>query len=413
MRGLIGALFGGATESKLSSAELERLIVGGSHSGAGALVNWQTALQVTTMLACTRVIAEGIAQVPWKVYQGEAGRVEAKQHPLAEILYRRPNPWQTSFELRETMAFHLVLTGNAFLRKMRVGSARELRSLEPFEPGAMRVAREADGRIHYWFRPLNGSEVELRAEEVWHLRGPSWNSWLGLDATRLAREAIGLAIATEAGHASLHKNGAQVSGMYTVTDKLSPEKFEFLAKWMDRYQEGGDRAGKPFILDSGAKFEKSQMTGVDAQHLETRRYQVEEMCRAMRVMPIMVGQADKTATYASAEQMFLAHVVHTLMPWYERLEQSADVNLLGEEDRRAGFYTKFNPNALMRGAAKDRADFYAKGLGAGGQRPWLTQDDVRGFEDMVPIGGHAAELGTGAMDKPSATSAPDDDEIEE
>ncbi len=99
-------------------------------------------------------------------------------------------------------------------------------------------------------------------------------------------------------------------------------------------------------------------------------------------MPIMVGHSDKTATYASAEQMFLAHVVHSLMPWYQRIEQSADVNLLSEAQRAAGYYTKLNPNALMRGAAKDRAEYYAKGLGSGGAKGWLTQNDVRSYEEL-------------------------------
>ena len=149
------------------------------------------------------------------------------------------------------------------------------------------------------------------------------------------------------------------------------------------------------------------MSGVDAQHIETRKLQVEEMCRAMRVMPIMIGQADKSATYASAEQMFLAHVVHTLMPWYERIEQSADVNLLSDEDRRAGFYTKFNPNALMRGAAADRGEYYSKALGAGGTPAWMTQDEVRGLEERAPMGGTAAALSAGAMNKPAPSATPE------
>jgi phage portal protein BeeE len=109
MKSFFGALFGPAApaEMKMTSRELEQLLRGGVDSRSGAVVNWQTALQVTTMLACTRVIADGIAQVPWKVYQGEAGRVEANDHPLADLLYRRPNPWQTSFEFRETLAFHV------------------------------------------------------------------------------------------------------------------------------------------------------------------------------------------------------------------------------------------------------------------------------------------------------------------
>jgi HK97 family phage portal protein len=417
MRGLLGSLLAppAAGEAKMSSRDLMRLMSRGSMSRSGERVTWERALQVMTMLACTRVLAEGVAQVPWKLHVGGAGRVDQRDHPVYELLYRRPNSWQTSFEFRETLMFHTVLGGNAFQQKMRVGSARRLVALEPFEPGYMRVEQDESRRLRYFHRPEgSGSEREYPAEDVWHVRGPSWNSWLGLDITRLAREAIGLSIATESAHADLHKGGARVSGIYTVENQLTPEKFATLAAWMDQFKAGGAREGETLLLDNGAKFEKTQMTGVDSEHLATRRYQVEEVCRAMRVMPIMVGQADKTATYASAEQMFLAHVVHTLMPWYERLEQSADVNLLTPEERAAGLYTKFNPNALMRGAAKDRGDFYAKALGAGGTPAWMTQDEVRGLEELAPRGGPADELSRGAMN-PAADTAPDnevdDDEL--
>lgn len=141
------------------------------------------------------------------------------------------------------------------------------------------------------------------------------------------------------------------------------------------------------ILDDDAKYTPFGMTGVDAQHLETRKHQIEEICRAFGVMPIMIGHADKTATYASAEQMFLAHVVHTLSPWYERIEQSADAQLLTEEDRAAGFYTKFSPNALMRGAAKDRAEYYKAALGTTQQPGWMTRNEVRALEEMNPVPG--------------------------
>jgi HK97 family phage portal protein len=410
MKGLFGSLFAPRAngEAKLTSADLARLIQRGTMSGSGVHITWDKALQVTTLLACARVLAEGVSQVPWKVHQGVAGSVEVRDHPVYDLIYRQPNPWQSSFEWREQVMFHTVLSGNAFVHKLRVGSERRLASLEPFEPGFMRVERELDGRIRYFHRPEGGSEREIPADEVWHIRGPSWNGWLGLDITRLAREALGLSLATESAHADLHKGGARISGIYTVDNNLTPEKFAQLSAWMDQFKAGGKREGETLLLDNGAKFEKTSMTGVDAQHLETRRYQVEEVCRAMRVMPIMVGQSDKTATYASAEQMFLAHVVHTLMPWYERLEQSADINLLTPQDRADGLYTKFNPNALMRGAAKDRGEFYAKALGAGGTPAWMTQDEVRGLEELAPRGGPADELNRGAMNP--ETGEPGDDE---
>jgi HK97 family phage portal protein len=236
------------------------------------------------------------------------------------------------------------------------------------------------------------------AEDIWHWRGPSWNSWMGLDATRMARDAIGLTMATEQSQAEFHKGGAKVSGLLSMKGTISDERFKFLAAWLDEHAIGGKRSGKPLVLDNEADFRPMQMTGVDAQLIETRKHQIEEVCRAFGVMPIMVGHADKTATYASAEQMFLAHVVHTLSPWYERIEQSADINLLTEPERAAGHYAKFTPNALMRGAAKDRAEFYAKALGAGGHPAWATQNEIRDFEDMDRSDDPAADrLNPGVM----------------
>jgi HK97 family phage portal protein len=401
MAGLFGRMAGGAgsAELKLSSRELEQMLRGGYGSKSGISVNWKTALQAATVLSCCRVIADGNSQVPWKLHRGIGGTSEARDHPLYDLLYRRPNSWQTSYEFRETMSFHVLLAGNAFAWKGLVGSQRELRSLEPIEPGRMRVQREPSGRLRYFERRDGaGDETEHNPDSIWHWKGPSWNSWMGLEAVQLAREAIGLAIAIESQQAETHANGARISGMYSVKEKLGVEKFEQLSAWLARFKQGGDKAGEDIILDQEAKFQSFQMTGVEAQTLESRKHQVEEICRTFRVMPIMVGQADKAATYASAEQMFIAHVVHCLLPWYERICMSADVNLLTERERREGYYTKLHPNALMRGSAKDRAEFYAKALGAGGQAPFMKQDEVRGLEELEAVGGHADELGRGAME---------------
>lgn len=376
-------------ETKYSSLDLFRDIHGGRATSSGRTVTWNSALDVSTVLACCKVIAEGIAQVPWKVFvdTGDDIRKAQDKHPLYRLLYRSPNRWQTSFEFRETIAFHLVLRGNAYVFVGRVGTAREIRELVPLEPQFVTVERTDAGDLRYTYRPLKGQQVTFIAENIWHIRGPSWNTWQGLDAVTLAREAISLAMAVETSHGEMHKNGSKTTGTYSVEGPLSPEKYDFLAKWLDKYTMGGDRAGKPMILDMGAKWLNQQMTGVDAQHLETRKHQIEEICRSFRVMPIMVGFSDKAATYASAEQMFLAHVVHTLSPWYERLEQSADINLLTEEERQKGFYVKFIPNALMRGAAADRAAYYAKALGGNGIPGWMAQNEVRALDELGPLPG--------------------------
>lgn len=404
----MGSIFGGLAERKSESApvslkdsaSLFTEIFGGRQSRSGTTVTWSTALEVTTVLGCAKVISEDVAQVPWKLFRKDGGRAEATDHPLHEILYLRPNDWQTSFEFRETLALHAILTGNAFAYINRVRG--EIAELLPYPPGAVEVKRAADMSLSYIVRLDGGGRMAVPAESMWHLRGPSWSSWLGLDSVRLAREAIGLAIAAEESQAERHRDGLRYPGMYSIDDKLSPDEEQKLQGWLRRRAEAGD----PLILDRGAKWIQQQMSGVDAQHIETRKHQVEEICRAFRVMPIMIGQADKAATYASAEQMFLAHVTYTLMPWFQRFEQSANANLLTREERRQGYYTKFNANALMRGAAKDRGEFYAKALGAGGQKPWMKADEVRDLEDMDPVGGHADELGEGAMGAPAQAPAP-------
>lgn len=159
------------------------------------------------------------------------------------------------------------------------------------------------------------------------------------------------------------------------------------------------------ILDRGAKWFPQMMTGIDAQQLETRKFQIEEVCRFFGVMPIMVGYSDKAPTYASAEQFFLSHVVHTLSPWYARVENSADLHLLTKKERASGLYFKFMAAGLLRGAAKDRADYYSKALGSGGSPAWMTQDEVRQLEELNPFGGTAAVLPI-ATNKPAAPPTP-------
>lgn len=357
----------------------------GRQTKSGVTVTVQRSLEVATVLACCKVIAEGIAQVPWRVMLERNGsRTVATDHSLYRVINRRPNIWQTSFEFRETLAFHLILCGNAYVFVNRVGTAREIVELLPLEPGRVEVKKLDSGILEYKVTADDGAQQVFSQDAIWHLRGPSWNGWMGMEAIKLAREAIGLAITTEEAHSTLHKNGAKVSGLLSLKEGVGIEKFEFLAAWLDKHSVGGDRENKPLILDLGADFKNMTMSGVDSQHLETRNHQIGEICRALRVMPIMIGHAgDQAPTFASAEQFFLAHVVHTLMPWYQRIELSGDVHLLSEEEQRAGYYTKFNPNALMRGAAADRAKYYTAALGGPGSGPgWMSQNDVRDLDDL-------------------------------
>jgi HK97 family phage portal protein len=369
---------------KNGTYELFRELYGGRSSITGRKVNSQTALEVSTVLACVSVIGQGIAQVPLKLIQESKDgktRLPAKEHPLYSVLAYRPNRWQTSFEFREMLAWHVVLCGNFFAFKNVVGG--RIVELIPFEPGSVVVKREDNYSLSYEVTAPNGSKQVFPEKSIWHVKGPSWNSWMGLEAVQLAREAIGLAMATEEQHARMHKNGVRNSGVYSVEGTLSADQYKSLQGWVDKEMAGLENTGKAMILDRNAKWLNTSMSGVDAQHLETRKFQIEEICRFFRVMPIMVGYSDKASTYASAEQMFLAHVVHTLSPWYQRLEQSIDANLLPQKDLDAGYYSQFVEEGLLRGDSKSTAEFLTK-LTTNGI---MTRNEARAKLDLNPLDG--------------------------
>lgn len=378
--GLFSSAFRHATgEKALSLANLLRDTQGWA---GGGNVTPKMALQVSTVLACCRVIGEGVAQVPLKLIRESADgrtRVPAKGNPLYSVLGSRPNGWMTSFEYREMLIWHVVLTGNHFSFINR-SSRGQILELIPFEPGQVTVKRAPDWTLTYEVRAQDGATQTFPAESIWHVRGPSWDGWQGLEAVKLARRAVGLSMALEESAEALHRNGVKPSGMYSVEGTLKGADYKELSEWIDTHHAGAKNAGRPLVLDRSAKWMSSQMTGVDAQSLESRKFQIEEICRFCRVMPIMVGYSDKAQTYASAEQMFLAHLVHTLAPWYERLEQSINANLLTEKEREEGYYADFVEEGLLRGAAKDTKDVLLGYVNGG----LMTPNEGRAKLDMNP-----------------------------
>lgn len=360
-----------------------------ANAKSGATVNWRTALEASTSFACARLIAQGIAQVPFKLmqYDGTNRRALVKD-PLYYLMHDAPNEWMTSFELRETMGLHLVFCGGFFAFINRVGG--RIIELLPYEPQMVTVIRDG-WKLEYEVQLESGKAQRVPAANMWHVRGPSWNTWMGLDGVRLAREAIGLAIATEE-HGSLQfKNGSVTSGILSTESMLDPKKSKELRESWEARTANGKRFSTG-ILWGGLKWQPTTTPNDQAQYLETRKFQVEEVCRAFGVDPVMVGYSDKASTYASVEQKYIGHVVNTLQPWGTRIEQSANRQLLTESQRAAGDYFTFVFNGLMRGAAKERAEYYAKALGSGGAPAWMTQDEVRELEDMNPMGGNAATL---------------------
>ena len=348
-----------------------------------AAIDEHTALRLSAVLCAVRVISEGLAQIPLKVFrekeeQGQTVREPAKDHAAYNVLHRRPNAWMTSFEWRELMTMHAVLLGSGFSIINRVSG--KVDELIPVHPAAVQIL--FDGTDVKYRITIDGKQAVYSREEIFHLRGPSMDGVTALPIVRMAARAIGLSQALEQQQTDLQENGGRPSGILTYSGgKLGTDERKNVAEaWREKFGPGGK--GGVAVLEKAWEFSSMAMSAVDAQHIESRRMQVEEIGRIFRVQPIMMMQSDKAATYASAEQMFLSHIVHTLGPWVERWENAIDRDLLDDET-----YSHFQINGLMRGAARDRAEYYTRALGSGGSAGWATQNEIRGWEDMDPIPG--------------------------
>lgn len=364
------------------ATDVSALLLGGSPTAAGVSVTNDRALQVSAVLACGRVIAEGIAQMPCKLYReaADGGKEPAKDSPVYRLLHRRPNAWMTSFEFRELLTFHAVLAGagHAYINRVR----GEVRELLPVMPGNIRPKLSDDYSLTFEIADGKGLIGEFPRDRILYLRGPSWESHRALDIVQQARQSIGLAVAAEENQAKLFGNGARPGGILSTDQALQDTQIARIkAAWQSAYS--GQNQFKTAVLDGGYKWSPMAMTGVDAQQLESRKFQIEEICRAMRVFPQMVMSSDKTSTYASAEQFFLAHVVHTLGPWVERWEQALTRDLLTDAEVDAGLFPKLTVAGLLRGDMKARVEYF-RGMSALGA---MNPNEIRLLEDMNPYDG--------------------------
>lgn len=365
----------------LTYDQVAKLIDGNGGSViAGQAVNAMTALKVSTVLACTKVIADGCATPKLGVFRWrpDGKRERATDIPEHRLLSRRPNEWQTSYEWRRQMTMHAVLCDAALSIKV-VDDRGILRELIPIKPGSWDVRRVSRYELRYRCYDQFGLIGDFGPDEVFVLNGLQWDWGESLDAVKLARNAIGLAMAAERSQEAMHENGLRPSGVYSVEGKLSEEQHTRLTAWIKRLG-GVGRNNDPLVVDNAAKWTPLTQSGVDSQHLETRRFQVEEICRTMNVFPIMVGHNDKSATFASSEAFFMAHRIHTLQPWHEAWNQRLDETVL---DGSGPLFTEFDTRYMQAGTMKDRAEWATK-MTQGGI---YTRNEVREEEGKDALDG--------------------------
>lgn len=372
---------GGLTWGQID--ELWGTLFAGYRSKSGVAVNYRSALQVTTFLACVRRIAEAISTVPTKVYQKPRGgkRTEAFDHPLYDILDSEPNEWQDALQFKETLAVHCAVTNNAYAFINRVRGT--IAELIPLIPTHVLPRIRLDRSIYYRVTAPDGTQEDIEGSDMLHIRGLSWDGLNGLDAVKLLQEPLGLALAAEQTHAMLHANGARPSGVISVAKNLDTAGLVRLAAWVRRHYGGLDNVARVMVLDNDAKFTPFEMKGSDAQNIEVRNHEIEAICHGMGVLPIVIGYPADVAARAAAETLIAMHLVHTIRPWHRRFEKAFDRQLLTRDERKAqGIYTKFIDGEFLRATAKDRAEYNKTALGGPNNPGWATINNVRDWDDM-------------------------------
>lgn len=353
-------------------------------SNAGKRVTDKTALQHIVVYACVRVLSEAVAQLPLHVYRyTDNGKERVPQHPLYFLLHDQPNPEMTSFVFRETLMSHLLIYGNAYAQIIRNGRG-EVVGLYPLSPDKIRVDRDDKNRLIYIYSRYDEAnpnvkeqgEIILKSENVFHIPGLGFDGLVGYSPIAMAKNALGISLACEEYGASFFANGASPSGILEHPGVIKdPEKIR--NAW--QYAYGSGNSHKVAVLEEGMKYQPIAIPNNEAQFLETRKFQIEEIARLYRVPLHMIGDLEH-ATFSNVEHLSLDFVKYSLDPWLVRWEQNMQKDLLSDSEK-GQYFIRFNVEGLLRGDYASRMQGYATAR----QNGWLSANDIRELEDMNKI----------------------------
>ena len=382
--GIFSGLFKSRDKPQNSTAGSSyTFFMGGSTSGKP--VNERSAMQMTAVYSCVRILAEAVAGLPLHLYRytESGGKEKAIDHPLYLLLHDEPNPEMSSFVFRETLMTHLLLWGNAYAQIIRNGK-NEVIALYPLMPNKMEVDRDERGQLYYKYQrstdeapTMEGSSVILKPCDVLHIPGLGFDGLVGYSPIAMAKNAIGMAIACEEFGAKFFANGAAPSGVLEHPGTIK-DPSRVREAWQTQFG-GSSNSGKVAVLEEGMKYTPISISPEQAQFLETRKFQINEIARIFRVPPHMVGDLEKSS-FSNIEQQSLEFVKYTLDPWVIRWEQSIMRSLLTPEEKKK-YYAKFNLDGLLRGDYQSRMNGYAIGR----QNGWMSANDIRELENLDRI----------------------------
>jgi HK97 family phage portal protein len=376
----IDKLFGRKSAEVLDTPEKIAKAIGyGYDTYTGKGVSTQTAMQVSTVFGCVRVLSESVGMLPCKLFkQVDSLRQGAVDHKLYPLLTIAPNDYMSAQEFWELLIACLCLRGNFYAYKVKLYD--DVHELLPIDPSAVKASL-VDHKAVYEVTWKDGRKEDLTQEEIWHVRTLTLDGLNGLNPIAYAREAIGLSLATEEHGSRLFKNGAVTSGVLSTDKTLTDDAFNRLkTQFKDNY-EGLTNAHKPMILEMGLDWKPISLNQEDSQFLETRKFQRAEICAIFRVPPHLVADLEK-ATFSNIEEMGLGFVNYALVPYLTRIESRINIGLVAKKDR-GKFYAKFNTGALLRGDLKSRYESYGTGINWG----ILSPNDCRDLEDLNPRAG--------------------------
>lgn len=347
-------------------------------SKTGVSVNESNAVNLTIVYACVRLLSDSLAMIPFQLFkETENGKEKAVNHPLYKLIAKQPNPQMSSYTFRKMMMTNLLLWGNAYAIIERDNGV--ISKLTPVASSNMRVVEDASGNVSYMYRGTTGNELPMKSEQILHIKNFSFDGKIGLSPISLAREAVGLGIALEEFGAVYFKNGTNLGGIAEHPNKLSPTAMQNLRESLQSKFEGVGNAHKMIVLEEGMKFQKIAIPANDAQFIESRKFQINEIARFFNVPPHMVGDLDR-ATFSNIEHQAIQYVTYSLLPWCYCWEQEVDKTLLSEKEQTK-YFTKFNVNGLLRGDFVTRTQGYHLMI----QDGVYSINDVRSLEDMNKI----------------------------
>lgn len=343
----------------------------------------KTAMNYSAVFSCVRVLAEALAGTPIMLYRKkETGEREVRNDlSVYDILHNQPNEEMSPFNFKEMCMVSLNLGGNSVSQKL-VNKYGDLVGLYPYEWPKVDITRDPiTNKLVYKIRDINGGkQLNLARDQVFHIPGLSMDGVVGVSPIEYLSSAIRLGLSYERFGVNFYKNGANSSGVIEYPGALADTAYERLKKDFAKSYQGLANTGKPIILEGGAKFSQLAIKPADAQLIENKKFQLEDIARIYRV-PLHLIQNLDGATFSNIEQQSLEFVMYTMLPWFKRWEENINMQLLTPLERKAGFYLEFNISSLLRGDMQSRAMAYAQGR----QWGWLSVNDIRKLENMPPI----------------------------